>query len=340
MRVLLGWHASADEIALSAERLPDDVTLSSLPYDSTVSFPYGAQRDQYLEAIANADAVITWTLPTEVAVAGTSLKHVSWLHSGCDRLPFDLFRERGITLTNVPEAHQPAIAEHAWALLLACAKRVVQKHQSHLAGTFVPYWREEGVSDVLIDRTLTLVGVGGIGRRIAKVAKAFGMRVIAVRANPDRETPDADEVVGADQLHRALAEADYVMLAAPSTHRTRGMIDDAALAVVKPSVSLINIARGDLVSERAIRAALVEGRVAWFASDVWWDYEDAMPPDQHFGMPSRLGVHLLPNVVVSGDQASNTFYARDTMLELGLANLAQALAGQRPEHVVDLGEGY
>lgn len=340
MRVLLGWHASDREIALASERLPDGVELSSLPYDDTISFPYGAHRDQYLDAIVGADAVITWTLPAEVAAAGTSLSHVSWLHSGCDRLPFDLFRERGIVLTNVPEAHQPAIAEHAWALLLACAKRIVWKHERHLAGEFVPYWREAGVSDVLIGRTLTLIGVGGIGRRIAKVAKAFGMRVVAVRANPDRDTPDADEVVGADRLHWALGEADYIMLAAPSTHKTRGMIDEAALSVVKSSASLVNIARGDLVKESAVRDALLEGRLARFASDVWWDYEDAMPPDQHFGMPSRLGVHLLPNVIVSGDQASNTFYARDTMLELGLANLAQALGGKTPEHVVDLGEGY
>ena len=340
MQVLLGWHASDREIAVARDRLPNDVTVTSLPYDETVPFPYGAQRDQYLEAIVGADAVVTWTLPTEVAAAGTSLRYVAWLHSGCDRLPFDLFRQRGILLTNVPEAHQPAIAEHAWALLLACAKRIVWKHQKHRAGEFVPYWREAGVSEVLIDRTLTLVGVGGIGRRIAKVAKAFGMRVVAVRANPDRETPDTDVVVGADQLGWALGEADYIMLAAPSTRKTRGMIDEEALASVKPSASLINVARGDLVNESALKAALDEGRLASFASDVWWDYEDAMPPDQHFGMPSRLGVHLLPNVVISGDQASNTFFARDTMLELGLANLSQALSGATPEHVVDLGEGY
>ncbi|MCU1636679.1 MAG: phosphoglycerate dehydrogenase, partial [Cryobacterium sp.] len=76
------------------------------------------------------------------------------------------------------------------------------------------------------------------------------------------------------------------------------------------------------------------------ASDVWWDYEDAMPPDQHFGSPSRLGVHLLENVIVSGDQGSNVHFARETMLAGGLRNLREMMSGVRPTHQVDLAEQY
>jgi phosphoglycerate dehydrogenase-like enzyme len=265
---------------------------------------------------------------------------VSWLHSGCDRLPFALFRERGVQLSNIPDAHAPAIAEHAWALLLACAKQVVQKHNAQVRGEHVPYWRKPGVGTHLYGQTLVLLGLGGIGRRVAAVAKAFGMRVVAVKRDPTTGQEHADLVLGADRLHEALGMGDFVLVATPSTDETRGMIDDAALAAMRPDAYLVNIARGDIVNEVAIHRALTEERIAGFACDVWWDYTDAMPPDQHFGSPSRLGVHRLPQVVVSGDQGSNVFFARDTMLRDGTENLAAFLRGERPKHLVDLSLGY
>jgi phosphoglycerate dehydrogenase-like enzyme len=340
MRVVAGWHARPSELDQVRAALDPDVEVVGLPLTEDVVFPYGADRAAYARVMADADAVITWTLPTHIVELSPRLKYVSWLHSGCDRLPFETFKERGIQLTNVPEAHQPAIAEHAWALILACVKKTVWKHEQHQQGRYVPYWEAEGVGSVLQGRTLVLLGVGGIGRRIASVAKAFGMTVVVVRKHADRSTPGVDRTYGPEKMHEALALGDVVVVATPSTTETRDMVDAAAIAAMKPDAYLVNIARGDIVNERAVFDALVDGRIAGFASDVWWDYEDAMPPDQHFGSPSRLGVHLLPNVVVSGDQASNVLFARDTMLELGLRNLADLLAGVQPPHLVDLDAQY
>jgi phosphoglycerate dehydrogenase-like enzyme len=340
MRIVAGWHATAAELETVRRALGTGVDVVGLPRNDRIMFPYGAEREAYVAAMADADAVITWTLPPEVVGAAPRLKYVSWLHSGCDRLPFDEFKTRGIQLTNVPEAHQPAIAEHAWSLILACLKKTVWKHEQHIAGRYVSYWQDAGVGSVLHGCTMVLLGVGGIGRRIAAVAKAFDMRVIAVRKNPDLPAENTDAVYGQERLHDALALGDVVVVATPSTSRTRNMIDHRAIAAIKPHAYLVNIARGDIVNEWAIHDALVNERIAGFASDVWWDYEDAMPPDQHFGSPSRLGVHLLPNVVVSGDQASNVFFARDAMLDLGLRNLAAMLAGERPPHLVDLDAQY
>jgi len=340
MRVVAGWHASAAELDTVRGALGAETEVVGLPLSDRIVFPYGAERSAYAEAMADADAVITWTLPADIVAAAPKLRYVSWLHSGCDRLPFEDFKARDIQLTNVPEAHQPAIAEHAWSLILACVKKTVWKHERHVAGRYVPYWQEEGVGSVLTGRTMVLLGVGGIGRRIAAVARAFGMTVVAVRKNAHLPAENTDAVYGQDQLHEALALGDVIVVATPSTTRTRNMIDHAALASIRPHAYLVNIARGDIVNEQAIHDALVNERIAGFASDVWWDYEDAMPPDQHFGSPSRLGVHLLPNVVVSGDQASNVFFARDTMLELGLRNLTAMLTGERPPHLVDLDAQY
>ena len=340
MKVVAGWHASPDEVRFVREALPAGTEVVTLPGHDTVPFPYGAERAPYLEAMVDADAVITWVLPSEIAVAAPRLRYVSWLHSGCDRLAFDLFRQRGVTLTNIPDAHQPAIAEQAWALLLGCAKRLVWKHQQHLAGKFVPYWREEGVSRALHGSTLVVVGVGGIGSRLIAMGKAFGMTVIGVRRNPNLPVDGVDHLYGENRLHEALGQADFVIIAAPSTTRTRGMFDAKALAAMPDGAVLVNISRGDLVVESAIHDALTSGHIASFASDVWWDYEDAMPPDQHFGSPSRLGVHLLENVTVSGDQGSNVFFARDTMLERGLENLSEMLRGVTPRNEVNLDKQY
>lgn len=338
--VLAGWHASESELEQVRTGLGPDANVRGLSYSPKLDVPYGAERREYLDLIANADAVITWTLPPEVVDAAPQLRYVAWMHSGCDRLPLRAMADRGIRLVNVPNAHQPAIAEHAWSLILACIKQTVRKHGEHVAGRFVPYWRDEGVSQVLVDRTITIVGAGQIGTRIAAVARAFGMNIRIVRRRPELPTEHADQVFGQDGLHDALSGAAVVVLAAPSTDLTRGMMDAAAFAALDPGAAVINVARGDLVVERAVYDALTTGTLGAFASDVWWDYEDAMPPGRHFSTPSRLGVHQLPNVTVSGDQASNAYFVRDVMLQSAIADLRALLDGGDPEHEVDLLAGY
>lgn len=339
-KVLAGWHASNSELDTVRDGLGPDADVQGLSYSPDLDVPYGAERSEYLEKAADADAILTWTLPPEVVDAAPHLRFVAWLHSGCDRLPLRAMAERGIRLANVPNAHQPAIAEHAWALILACVKQTVRKHGEHVAGRFVPYWKDAGVGAVLHGRTITIVGAGQIGSRVAAVARAFEMNVRVVRRNPAEPTPLADRVYGQAQLHDALRGASVVVLAAPSTDLTRGMMDRDAFAAMDPGACLVNIARGDLVVERAVYDALTVGDLGAFASDVWWDYEDAMPPGRHFSTPSRLGVHQLPNVVVSGDQASNAYFVRDVMLESGIADLRAMLDGGRARYEVDLSAGY
>ncbi|RGE21124.1 NAD(P)-dependent oxidoreductase [Leucobacter sp. wl10] len=339
-KVLAGWHADEPELARVRDGLGPDAEVQGLSWSPGLDIPYGAERSEYLAKAADADAILTWTLPDEVVEAAARLRFVAWMHSGCDRLPLRSMAERGIRLANVPNAHQPAISEHAWALVLACVKQIVRKHAEHVAGQFVPYWRDGGVGSVLHGSTITIVGAGQIGTRVAAVARAFEMEVRVVRRNPAAPTPSADRVYGQGGLHEALRGASVVVLAAPSTDLTRGMMDRAAFAEMDPGACLVNIARGDLVVERAVYDALTCGELGAFASDVWWDYEDAMPPGRHFSTPSRLGVHRLPNVVVSGDQASNAYFVRDVMLESGVSDLRAMLDGRRADHEVNLLAGY
>ncbi len=338
--VLAGWHASPPELERVREGLGPDVSVHGLTYSPDLDVPYGAERSEYLERIADADAVLTWTLPSEVVDAAQRLRFVAWMHSGCDRLPLKMMADREIRLANVPNAHQPAIAEHAWSLVLACMKQTVRKHTEHVSGRFVPYWKDAGVGQALHGRTITIVGAGQIGTRVAAVARAFEMDVRVVRRNPSTPTPLADSVYGQDEFTDALRGAAVVVLAAPSTDLTRGMMNAEAFAALDPGASVVNIARGDLVVERAVYDALTVGTLGAFASDVWWDYEDAMPPGRHFSTPSRLGVHLLPNVTVSGDQGSNAYFVRDVMLDSGISDLKSMLEGKPIQHEVDLLAGY
>ena len=117
-----------------------------------------------------------------------------------------------------------------------------------------------------------------IGTGIAKRAKAFDMRVVGVRRHPALAGEHVDQVLGSDALHEALALADFAVLATPITTETEGFIDAAALACMKPSAMLINIARGNIVQEAPLYEALTSNRLAGYAADVWWTYTDTFPP--------------------------------------------------------------
>jgi len=143
-----------------------------------------------------------------------------------------------------------------------------------------------------------------------------------------------------ESLHAVLGQSDYVVLAVPLTPETHELIGEAALRAMKPQSLLINVARGRIVAERALHRALSEGWIRGYGSDLWWDYADAMPPSYHFPVPSRRGVHKLPNVLASGDAAANVLLVKDAMIDQGIENLAAFVAGRPLPRSVDTARGY
>jgi lactate dehydrogenase-like 2-hydroxyacid dehydrogenase len=168
------------------------------------------------------------------------------------------------------------------------------------------------------------------------------MQVLAIRRSTRREgAPGIGVTIGSAQdAKEFISLANFIILALPLTAETRCFIDEEKLSWLKPDAYLINIGRGALVDERALHEALGAGRLAGFASDVWWNYEDAMPPGYHFAMPSRLGVHRLPNVLGSGDAAANVLKVKDRMIALGLESLVAFLRNETIPRLVDPGLGY
>ena len=176
-----------------------------------------------------------------------------------------------VTLTNSREVHGPVVAEHVMALIFALAKKIPQavalQRQHIWAGIDV---EAEVRPREIAGATLGLIGVGSIGRRVAEMASALGMRVLAVREHVGKGAPPGVEAVFAPEaLDDILKQSDYVVLAAPLVGATHGLIDAARLAVMKPDACLINVGRGPQVDETALAEALATRRIAGAALDVF-----------------------------------------------------------------------
>jgi phosphoglycerate dehydrogenase-like enzyme len=339
MRVLLSWYASEEEMGILRRGLPPDTVLVAPPERPRLS-RFEVDAEELVPLLQGAQAIVGWVLPPGILEAAADLQALVWMHAGCDELDLPLLRRRGVKVANVRGGNSTAVAEHAFALMLALAKRLIVKHQAVLDARWTPGWDPTFQSVLLQGKTLTIVGLGQIGTAVARRANAFDMRVLAVRRHAERGAECVDVVFPPERLHAALSAADFVLLALPISRETAGLIDAAALAAMKPGARLINIARGNLVVESALHAALSSGRLAGYAADVWWNYTNAFPSTYHFPIPSRTGIQRLESVVATGNQASHTAETRTHCLALATESLAAFARGASMPREIDLDLGY
>ena len=230
-------------------------------------------------AIEGADVVVCSRLTVDDMAHADRVRLVHVTGAGVDRVETGAVPD-GVPLCNTGH-HGPAIAEHVLMTALMLRRRVLHADAEMRRGEWrtvatVPGPAPDGVPfhRALAGSTLGLVGYGEIGRSVAHLAKAFGMRVIALRRHPDAGGPGTDlldRVYGEDQVHPLLGASDVVVVTAPLTESTRGLIDAEALAQLHPDALIINVARGALIDEDALYAALSERRIGGAAIDVWWD---------------------------------------------------------------------
>jgi phosphoglycerate dehydrogenase-like enzyme len=251
-------------------------------------------------------------------------QRVGWVHlagTGIDSFPRELFDGR--TVTNARGASAIPIAEFVLAAMLAFEK--------HLPETWIDeppeHWNFAPLG-WLNTRTLGLVGLGGIGLAIAERALPFGMKVRALRRRPEPSPLQGVEVVGS--IDELVSEADHLVLAAPATPRTRHLINAETLALVKPGVHLVNIARGALVDQDALRVALDDGRVAMATLDT-------VDPEP---LPEGHWLYSHPKVRLSAHVSWASPARMDRTLEIFVDNLRRYAAGEQVLHVVDVDEGY
>jgi len=341
MKVLCLWHATDAEINYIKEAMPSgtDVVAPKGDYLSRFECTYwDIERHA-----ADTDAIIGWTIPAGFLEIAPHLKILSWLHSGVDDLAdfgvLRLAKERGFKVVNVRGANAIAVAEQAMMLVLALAKKTLLKHEAaREMHKLFPLFGDEHRSAMLSGRTMGVIGVGNIGSRVAKRAKAFDMQVLGVRRNKHKPTEYVDSMHGLDELHSVLSKCDYVVLTTPNTGETNQFFGKPELAVMKPSAFLVNVARGQLVQEKPLYEALTSGRLRGYAADVWPCYDAVR------GFPAtyepRLQIQKLPNVVASRDQSHDADDVLERYIEWGTQNLVEFAAGKPLTREINLDLGY
>jgi glycerate dehydrogenase len=274
--------------------------------------------DCTVEALCHgADAlVLTPRLAVDIVPGLDACRFISVQGAGTDALNVAAARRKGIVVCNVPDFCTDAVAEHAFALLLAAAKKIEQGRPCLLEGRWTTALAYPTLG--LAGKTLGLYGCGKIGARIAEIARGFRMRVVATVRDPGKPHP-----VETAPFEALLAESDFVVLAAPATAETAEAFDAVALAQMKPGAVLVNISRAALVNKAALLEALRNGRLAAAGIDVF----HREPPAQD----DPLLRH--PRVVVSPHVAWGAEDAVQRLLELSIANV-EAFAAGSPINIV------
>ncbi len=270
--------------------------------------------------------------------AGSRLQRLVIPYAGLPPATAALLRARPHIQAHNLHHNAAPVAEMAVGLLIAAARRVVACDRALRVGDWRPRYTEEDRGLLLAEHTALIVGYGAIGRRVARVLRAFDMRVLGVRRR-GRGKDGEVALFGPDALDALLPRADVIVLATPLTEATRHLIDARRLDLLPPHAVLVNLARGAVVDEQALYEALRDGRLGAAGLDVWWHY----PQDEaarEATPPSTYPFAELDNVVLSPHRAG---HAAPTE-ELRARHLVQLLeafaAGGVAPNRVDIEAGY
>ena len=275
--------------------------------------------------IADCEAVLVRTAayPREVLEAGVRLKVVSRHGVGVDNVDVEAATELGIYVTNAPESNAATVAEHTIALILSLAKNIVRTDRELRGGNFAVRNQVTGID--LEGKTLGIVGLGRIGSILArKAVHGFAMKVIGYDPYLPKERHLA-EVEMTDDWERVFSECDFVSLHLPATKDTRGIVGSRELHLMKPSAFLINAARGEIVNESDLTAALQGGIIAGAGLDVF----ESEPPNS--GNP----LFALDNVVVTPHSAALTLECLGRMALHAAIGIDEVLSGKVPRWAVN-----
>ena len=294
------------------------------------------QRDTYEgvdEHLRDAEVMFTISLRPEQFAGARRLR---WIHAptaAVHQLLFPELTDSDVIVTNSREVHGPVVAEHVLALIFALAKKIPQAaafQQKQVWGQEA-IWYEGMHPRELSGATLGLIGLGSIGRRVAQMAAALGMRVVGVRERVDQGRPEGvEQVFSPAALDDLLRRSDFVVVAAPLIAATKGLINAARLAVMKPDSFLINVGRGPQVEEAALADALRQRRIAGAALDVF--DREPLPPDSP--------LWTVPNLLITPHTAGLTEKLWHRHHDLFSDNLRRYLAQQPLQFVVDKHKGY
>ncbi len=295
---------------------PAFAPLATVQREADIQITVGEDAPSLSHAVRDADAIALAPRHGNVLrELWPMAKRVRWVHAlgaGVETLPFDELRKSDVVVTNSRGVYADALAEFAMAAMLWFAKDLRRLARNQAARVWEPYTVQR-----LEGSTVGIVGYGGIGRAVRRRAEAMGMRLATVR----RHAGDLDEVIGS---------SDYLVLAAPLTPATRGLINGERIARMRPNAVLINVSRGAIVDEAALIDALSSKRIRGAALDVF--ETEPLPPDHP--------LWSLENVLISPHTADHAADSHDRAMAFFLRNLEHFRRGEPLENVVNKNEEY
>jgi len=301
------------------------------PFRDRVRIVVGPTLEAVADAAPSADAILVWTASRDLLQQVFALAvRTRWVHSrsaGLDTLLFPALVDSPVPLTNSSGVYSRSLGEFVAAGVLFFAKDLHRMQRNQAAGR----WEQFDV-EMAHQKTMGIVGYGDIGRSAAHLAKALGMHVIALRRRPGQSQGDplVDEALGGDRLLELMARSDYVVVAAPLTPDTRGLVSADAIAAMKPSGVLINVGRGAVIDEPALIDALRHKRIRGAALDVF-----AQEP-----LPAGHPMYGLDNLLLSPHCADHTSTWIDDAMHFFTGNLERFLQGEPLRNVVEKRLGY
>jgi len=281
-------------------------------------------RDELFGELDDARALVVRSatkVSAEVLAAAERLVVVARAGAGVDNIDVDAATRRGVMVVNAPDSNTIAVAEHTMALMLCLARPICEANAETHAGR----WEKQRLlGSELRHKTLGLVGLGRVGSAVAERARSFGMRILAHDpfVSPERAAQLDAALVSLDEL---LTHADYVSLHVPASNTTRHMVGARELALLKPTARLINCARGDLIDEEALCAALTSGQVAGAALDVF--------PDEPHVNAALQGCR---NLILTPHLGASTEEAQDVAAVVVAQQVVDVLAGRPARHPVNV----
>ena len=293
--------------------------------DADIRMAKSGSVEDILSVARDADGILVCyaKLPPELIGQLTRCKTIGRMGLGVDNIDLPAAKAKGITVTYVPDYCLQEVSDHAMALLLALARKIPLSNKLVQAGRWempavVPIYRLEG-------RVLGLLGFGNIPRALAPKAKAFGLKVITHDPFVSADHLKALDVesVSFDEL---CARSDFISVHAPLMEQTRGLVNASAFAKMKSGVMIVNTARGPLIDQQALVAALDSGKVGGAALDVL----ETEPPPKDFALAGRDNVILTPHTA---------FYSVDALDELqtkAASDVARVLSGEQPVYPVKM----
>ncbi len=284
--------------------------------------PKPDELDALLQGVDGVLSLLSEQYTGDVLDRYPSIRVLSNFGVGFDNIDIDAATRRGVAVCNTPGVLTAATAEIAWSLIMAAARRIPEAIEFVKAGEWSSWGPTMMLGQPIVGQTIGIVGYGRIGQEVANMARGFGMRVLAWDRSPHTKPGDGVEFV---ELNDLLAASDYISIHVPLSTETTNLINAEAFGRMKPNAILVNTARGPVVDQDALVAALQNGTI-------WAAGLDVTSPEP---LPMDHPLHQLPNCVILPHIGSATITARDAMSSLAARNLIAVLNGEMPPHIVN-----